>query len=181
MDRPQWIYGIYNRLNRPLRFPTIVCERKSYWPSLSSCVPSFISTPCSTLCRVYSTVFPPIATTSYHECLTFSHLLLMLSSLEKTTAAMLSTNKFLPMIGPEHSGHSWCATFCQHCVEHFKSSENAHFHLWESVTHVADDMTILKEDKVWITSHYMAMAHPFILLHKGTSHWYIGSGGSSGL
>ena len=38
--------------------------------------------------------------------LTFSHLLLMLSSLEKTTAAMLSTNKFLPMIGPEHSGHS---------------------------------------------------------------------------
>ena len=35
-----------------------------------------------------------------------SYLLLMLSSLEKTTAAMLSTRKFRPTIGPEHSGHS---------------------------------------------------------------------------
>ena len=61
---------------------------------------------CALQCRVYSTVFPPKATTLHHEWLTFSHLLLMLSSLEKTTAAMVSTNKFLPMIGPEHSGHS---------------------------------------------------------------------------
>ena len=44
-----------------------------------------------------------------------------------------------------------------HLVEHFKSSENAHFHLWESVTHVADDMTILKEDKEWMTGVYMAI------------------------
>ena len=105
---PTEFMGLWdNRLNRSLRFATIVCERKSYRPSLISCVPSFILTACSTQCSVESTLqSSPLATASYHECLTFSHLLLMLSSLEKTTAAMLSTNKFLPMIGPEHSGHS---------------------------------------------------------------------------